>query len=45
MVVNNKIELLISSNWLLTKEIVQTRENHIATIVIRKIRSINNDQQ
>ncbi len=29
-------QILASSNWLLRKEIVQTRENHIATILIRK---------
>lgn len=29
-------EILASSNWLSRKEIVQTRENHIVTIVIRK---------
>lgn len=28
--------LLISSNWLMTKQIVQTHVNHFATIVIRK---------
>jgi hypothetical protein len=28
--------ILASSNWLLRKEILQTRENHIATIIIRK---------
>jgi hypothetical protein len=35
-------QLLISSNWLFTKQIVQTHEHHIATIIIRK-RAIEND--
>ncbi len=29
-------QILASSNWLLRKEIIQTRENSIATIIIRK---------
>jgi hypothetical protein len=35
-------QLLLSSNWLLPKQIVQTYEHHIATIIIRK-RSIENE--
>ncbi|CAF3056298.1 unnamed protein product [Rotaria sp. Silwood2] len=29
-------QILLSSNWLLNKEIIQTRQYHIATIIIRK---------
>ena len=29
-------QILASSNWFLSKEIIQTRENHIATIIIRQ---------
>ncbi len=29
-------QILTSTNWLIRKQIVQTRENHIATIIIRK---------
>ncbi|CAF3731038.1 unnamed protein product [Rotaria sordida] len=29
-------KILLSSNWLLNKEIIQTRQHHIATIIIRK---------
>ncbi|CAF1054023.1 unnamed protein product [Rotaria sp. Silwood1] len=29
-------QILLSSNWLLNKEIIQTRQHHIATIIIRK---------